>query len=93
MRKDYNVDWEFLFFFTIQSRAVEAHLSQVEFEHIADVVGVKVGQLHQVLPVLKRLTQLLHPRLGAIHAVDPLQGTGDKIGRSKHDKMRRRKVP
>ena len=52
-----------------------AHLSQVEFEHVADVVGVQVGELHQVLAVLKRLAQLLHPRLGAVHTVDPLQRT------------------
>ena len=40
---------------------------------------VEVGQLHQVLAVLKRLAQLLHAGLGPVHSVDPLQGNhGDK---------------
>ena len=55
-----------------------AYLSQVEFEYVADVMGVKLGKLHQVLAILKRLAQLLYPRLGAIHAVDPLHSTKTK---------------
>lgn len=52
-----------------------AHLSQVQFEYVADVVGIKVREFHQVLAILKRLAQLLHPRLGTIHTVDALQCT------------------
>lgn len=51
------------------------HLSQVEFEHVADVVRIQFRELHQVLAVLKSLAQLLHTRLGTIHAVDPLHST------------------
>lgn len=50
-----------------------AHLSQVELQDVADVVRVKVRELHQVLAVLKRLAQFLHPRLGPVHPVDALQ--------------------
>lgn len=57
---------------------ISAHLSQVEFEYVADIMGIKVGELHQVLSILKRLAQLLHPRLGTIHAVDTLHGTETK---------------
>lgn len=51
----------------------KAHLSQVELQDVADVVRVQLRELHQVLAVLKRLAQLLHPRLGPIHPVDALQ--------------------
>lgn len=49
-----------------------ANLSQVEFEYVANVVWRKVGELYQVLSVLKRLAQFLHPRFGTIHTVDAL---------------------
>lgn len=63
-----------------------AHLSQVEFEYVADVVGIKVGELHQVLAILKRLAKLLYPRLGTIHAVDTLHSTKTKY--IQHRKIR-----
>lgn len=52
-----------------------AHLSQVEFEYIAYVMGIKLGELHQVLAILKCLAQLLDPRFGTVHTVDTLHGT------------------
>ncbi len=65
------------------------HLSQVELEYVAYVVRIKLRELHQVLAILKRLAQLLHPRLGAIHAVDPLHSTKTKCIQVIHRKMRR----
>ena len=49
-----------------------AHLSQVELQHVADVMWVEVGQLHQVLAVLKRLAELFHAGLGPVHTVNAL---------------------
>lgn len=37
------------------------NLSQVKFEHVADVVGVKVRHLNQVLAILKCLAQFFNP--------------------------------
>lgn len=63
-----------------------AHLSQVEFEYVAYVVGIKLRELHQVLAILKCLAQLLDPRFGTIHAVDTLHSTKTKY--IQHRKMR-----
>lgn len=51
------------------------HLPQVELQDVADVVRGGLGQLHQLLPVLKRLAKLLHAGLYAVHAVDALSKT------------------
>ena len=48
------------------------YLSEVELQDVADVVGGALGQLHQLLAVLKDLTQLLHASLHPIHPVDAL---------------------
>lgn len=48
------------------------HLSQVELQDIADVVGGGLGQLHQLLPILKGLAKLLHTGLDTINSVDAL---------------------
>lgn len=50
-----------------------SHLSQVQFEHIADVVRRGLGKLHQLFAVLKRLTQLLHSCLHSIYTVYSLK--------------------
>lgn len=52
-----------------------SHLSQVELEDIADVVRGGLGQLHQLLPILKRLAELLHTGLDTIDSVDALSET------------------
>ncbi len=52
--------------------AVVAHLPQVQLQYVADVVRRGLGQLHQLFAVLKRLAQLLHPRLHPIHTINTL---------------------
>lgn len=39
---------------------MEFYLSQVEFEHVADVVRIQIRELYQIFPVLKSLAQFLH---------------------------------
>lgn len=51
------------------------HLSQVQFENIAYVMGVKLRELNQMFAILKSLAQLLNPRFGTIHPVDALHRT------------------
>lgn len=51
------------------------HLPQVELQDVADVVRGGLGQLHQLLPILKRLAKLLHTGLYTVHAVDALSKT------------------
>lgn len=48
------------------------HLSQVELQDVADVMGGGLGQLHQLLPVLKGLAKLLHTGLDTVNSVDAL---------------------
>lgn len=54
------------------------YLPQVELQDIADIMGGGLGQLHQLLPVLKRLAELLHAGLDAVNSVDALQREGKR---------------
>jgi len=47
-------------------------LSQVELQDVADIMRGGLGQLHQLLPVLKCLAELLHAGLDAVDSVDAL---------------------
>ena len=51
---------------------VQTDLSEVELEHIADVMRGGLRELHQLLAIFKGLAQLLHTRLHPIHTVDAL---------------------
>lgn len=50
-----------------------AHLPQVKLQYITDVMRRGLRQFHQLFAVLKRLAQLLHPRLHPIHSINALR--------------------
>lgn len=61
---------------------MESHLAQVKLQYITDVMWWGLWQLHQLFAVLKRLAQLLHPRLHPIHSINALRergGGGDAL--------------
>lgn len=53
---------------------VHLYLSEVKLENVADVVWGTLGELDQLLAILKGLTQFLNTSLHPIHSVDALQG-------------------
>lgn len=52
----------------------QLYLSEIQLEHVADVVWRALGQLHQLLSVLESLAQLLHAGLDPVDSVDALRG-------------------